>query len=181
MKRSFALKAFRYSGSGKLIRELFTSPTCNIDGIISGYNEEGSKTVTPRRASAKLDFRLVPDQDPSKIYANLKRYLKEEGHSLEIMDFGQEFPVRTDPGSALARTMIASAEQTYGKKPVVMINSPGTQPMAIFTRELGIEECVSAIGVGDHASRAHAPNESVCVENFYTAIDHTRNFLKVFR
>ena len=181
MKRSFALKAFRYSGSGKLIRELFTSPTCNIDGIISGYNEEGSKTVTPRRASAKLDFRLVPDQDPSKIYANLKRYLKEEGHSLEIMDFGQEFPARTDPGSALARAMIASAEQTYGKKPVVMINSPGTQPMAIFTRELGIEECVSAIGVGDRTSRAHAPNESVCVENFYMAIDHTRNFLKVFR
>lgn len=77
--------------------------------------------------------------------------------------------------------MIASAEQTYGKKPVIMINSPGTQPMAIFTRELGIGEGVSAIGAGDHNSRAHAPNESVSVENFYRAMDHTRDFLKVFR
>ena len=181
MKKLFALKAFRYSGSEKLVRELFTSPTCNIDGIISGYNGEGTKTVTPRRASAKLDFRLVPDQDPSKIYGNLKRHLKEKGHNVEIKEFGLEFPVRTDPGSALAKAMIASAEQTYGKKPVIMINSPGTQPMAIFTRELGIGEGVSAIGAGDHNSRAHAPNESVSVENFYRAMDHTRDFLKVFR
>ncbi len=181
MLDSYSLKNFRYTGSEKLVNELFTSPTCNIDGILSGYTSEGSKTVTPRRAMAKMDFRLVPDQDPFRIYESLKKYLKENGHNVEVKDYGLEYPVRTDPDTELAKAMISSAESTYGKKPVIMINSPGTQPMAIFTRELGIGEAVSAIGVGDHNSHAHAPNESVSIDYYYRAIEHTHAFLKAFR
>lgn len=176
-----AQKSLRFTGDRKLVRELFASPTCNIDGIISGYNGEGTKTVTPRKASAKLDFRLVPDQDPVKIYDSLKAHLREKGFKGEVREYGLEFPVRTPPDTNLAKAMIESAQETFGKKPIIMTNSPGTQPMALFTRELNIGEALSAIGPGDKNSRAHAPNESVSVENFYKAIEHTAKFLKIFR
>ncbi len=181
MKKSYTVKYLKFKGKKQLVNELYTSPTCNIDGIHSGYTGEGSKTVTPRKAMLKLDFRLVPNQDPKKILENLKKLLRKNKLSMQVSDFGLEYPVRTSPDSKLAKAMIASAQTTYGKKPIVMINSPGTQPMALFTREVGIKEGVSAIGVGDHASRAHAPNESVPVDNFYRAIDHTKEFLKLFK
>lgn len=180
-RQSISLRNFRFSGSRKLVKELFTSPTCNIDGIVSGYNGEGSKTVTPRKASAKIDFRLVPEQDPAKIYGSLKDLLKERGFKGEVKDYGLEFPVRTPPDTNLAKAMIKSAEDTYGAKPIIMTNSAGTQPMALFTRELNIGEALSAIGVGDRNSRAHAPNESVSLDNFYKAIEHTRKFLSTFQ
>ncbi len=81
----------------------------------------------------------------------------------------------------ISRAMIESAKNVYKKEPIVMINSPGTQPMALFTRNLGIKEAVSAIGVGDNKSRAHAPNESVSVDNFLLSIRHTEKFLEIFR
>ncbi|MCL5783284.1 MAG: hypothetical protein M1476_05185 [Candidatus Thermoplasmatota archaeon] len=87
----------------------------------------------------------------------------------------------TDPDTNIARSMIQSAGLTYGKEPIIMINSPRTQPMAIFTRELGIREGVSAIGVGDLDSRAHTPNESVSFDYFFKTARHTAEFLKLFK
>lgn len=77
--------------------------------------------------------------------------------------------------------MIQSAENTYGAKRIIMTDSVGTQPVAPATGELGIEGALSAIGVRDSGSRAHALNESVSVENFCKAIEYTRKFLKIFR
>ncbi len=177
MKRSYGVKRLRMQGKEALARALFAEPTCNIDGLLSGYVAEGPKTVTPRRAMAKIDFRLVPDQDPAKLFTLLKRHLRACGFGGRISEFGMEYPVRTSVRSRLAVAMISSAESTYGKKPVVQINGAGTQPMGVFTRTLRIPEGVSAIGVGDNRSRAHAPNESVNITNYYKAIEHTYNFM----
>ena len=179
--RPFGLKYLKHTGKSDLVRWLFTKPTMNIDGFLSGYVQEGSKTITPRKAMAKLDFRLVPDQDPRKIFALLENQLRSRGFKGKIKPLGREYPVRTSPVSKLAVAMTESARSVYGKEPIIMINSPGTQPMALFTRNLGIEEAVSAIGVGDQNSRAHAPDESIAVENYFLAIEHTKAFLKSFR
>ncbi|WMT51691.1 MAG: M20/M25/M40 family metallo-hydrolase [Ferroplasma sp.] len=181
MRDSYGLKNFKFNEKDNLIRELFTSPTCNIAGIISGYIEEGTKTVLPAEAMAKIDFRLVPDQDPETIFKSMKGYLHNLGFDLEINALGMENPVRTAPDTELAQKMISSAIQTYGSKPIIMLNSPGTQPMALFTRELGIKNAISAIGVGDNLSKAHAPNESISIENFKLAVEHTKNFLSKFQ
>ena len=178
---SFGLKYLRYDNREDLVKALFGNPTFNLDGMISGYTGEGSKTVTPRKAMAKVDFRLVPDQDPKEIFKLFEKSVRESGFKGEVIPMGLEYPVRTSPESPLARSMIDSAKKVYGKDPIVMINSPGTQPMALFTRNLGIREAVSAIGVGDQQSRAHAPNESVDIDNFFRAVEHTYNFLKEFR
>jgi acetylornithine deacetylase/succinyl-diaminopimelate desuccinylase-like protein len=181
MKSSYGLKNFMFDDKERIIKELFTSPTCNIAGIISGYAGEGAKTVLPAEAKAKVDFRLVPDQDPEIIFDSMKDYLRKMGFDLEMNPLGMEYPVRTAPDTELAQKMISSAIKTYGRKPIIMLNSPGTQPMDLFTRELGIKNAVSAIGVGDNISKAHAPDESVSIENFRLAIEHTKNFLSEFQ
>ena len=181
MKSSYGLKNFMFDEKERIIKELFTSPTCNIAGIISGYTGEGAKTVLPAEARAKVDFRLVPDQDPEIIFDSMKDYLRKMGFGLEMNPLGMEYPVRTAPDTELAQKMISSAIKTYGRKPIIMLNSPGTQPMDLFTRELGIKNAVSAIGVGDNISKAHAPDESISIENFRLAIEHTNNFLSEFQ
>lgn len=177
MTQSYGVKKLRYETKDELARALLAEPTCNIDGMLSGYSGEGPKTVTPRKAMAKVDFRLVPDQDPGKLYESLRKHLSATGFQGKISEFGLEHPVRTSAGSRLAKAMISSARKTYSTKPVVLINGAGTQPMGVFTRTIGIPEGVSAIGVGDNRSKAHAPNESVNVEYFYKAIEHTCNFM----
>lgn len=177
MLQSYGVRRLRYENRDDLVRALLAEPTCNIDGMLSGYVAEGPKTVTPRRAMAKIDFRLVPDQDPHKLFEALKKHLKASGFEGKISQFGLEHPVRTSVRSKVAKAMIASAESTYSRKPVVLINGAGTQPMGVFTRLLGIPDGVSAIGVGDNLSRAHAPNESVAVQNYYKAIEHTESFM----
>src|SRR6266851_7044783 len=83
------------TGTALREREAFT-PTCNIAGLISGYTGEGSKTVLPARAMAKIDFRLVPNQDPQDILAKLQAYLVAEGYSdIRITVFGNAEPVVT--------------------------------------------------------------------------------------
>jgi len=63
----------------ELLRRLYFEPTCTICGISSGYGGPGPKTVIPSSASAKVDFRLVPNQDPWDIVAKLKAHLCEQG------------------------------------------------------------------------------------------------------
>ena len=181
MKSSYGLKNLRFNEKEKIIKELFTSPTCNIAGIVSGYTGRGAKTVLPAEAMAKVDFRLVPYQDPGIIFDSMTRYLHNLGFDLEVNPLGMEYPVRTAPDTELAQKMVSSALKTYGSKPIIMLNSPGTQPMALFTRELGIKNAVSAIGVGDNTSKAHAPDESISIDNFRLAIEHTKNFLSEFK
>ena len=157
------------------LRSLFTEPTCNIDGIISGYVGKGSKTIVPSSVSVKLDFRLVPNQDPKKIFSSLLEHVKNQGFNVEIIEMGLEKPVRTEPNTAVTKAMVSSAKKVYSTEPLIIPNAAGTQPMGLFF-DLGIKEIVSAIGVGTPSSNAHAPNENVKIENFYKAIEHAYEF-----
>src|SRR5690606_23881767 len=74
------LKSFVRGATGNEVKErLIFKPTCNICGITTGYQGPGSKTVLPAKASAKLDFRLVPGQDPEAIIKLLRAHLDEQG------------------------------------------------------------------------------------------------------
>ena len=94
-KTRFGVKHFIKGLTGGVdlrVEEVFT-PTCTICGLTSGYQGPGSKTVLPARASAKVDFRLVPDQDPDDIRKKLRAHLDEHGFSdVQITDLGGEPP-----------------------------------------------------------------------------------------
>jgi len=178
MRKSLGVKELKVTDRKELLTRLYTYPSCNIDGIYSGYTGEGSKTIVPSKAFVKLDFRLVTDQDPYKILESLKDHLNRIGFkgSVKLLDRG-EYPVRTSPNTRIVRVALESAKEVYENEPKIMINSPGTQPMDLFVKTLGIKEVISAIGVGDPDSRAHAPNESIRLENYYKTILHMYKFL----
>src|SRR5256886_5569351 len=91
-------------------------PTCNVCGIESGYNGPGSKTVIPAEATGKIDFRLVPDQDPMKIATLLRAHLDRHGfEDVEFSAEGGEQPYRGPADAPLVRAVAAVAEEAFGR------------------------------------------------------------------
>ncbi|HZW55137.1 MAG TPA: M20/M25/M40 family metallo-hydrolase [Nitrososphaerales archaeon] len=164
IKRNYGVKSFVNRARGLEVKKaLAGKPTCNICGISSGYNGPGPKTVLPNEARAKIDFRLVPDQDPLDLLRKLKRHLNQGGFSdIEVTSIEHERASRTSPKQLISRAAIESAKQLYGpsRPPTVNISSAATGPMYLFDLP-----CI-AIGGGHSESRNHAPNENLRIDQF---------------
>jgi acetylornithine deacetylase/succinyl-diaminopimelate desuccinylase-like protein len=106
-------------GIERLKTHLF-SPTCTICGLVSGYTGTGSKTVLPSEARAKIDFRMVPDQDPNEIVKSLRAHLDANGFSdIAIVELGHERAARTDPDAPVVRAMASAIRTTFQQEPVI--------------------------------------------------------------
>jgi len=153
----------------KLFRRRLFSPTCNISGIISGYTGTGSKTVLPRLASARVDFRLVADQDPDDIFEKLKRHMVKQGFGdIEVTKTGQLWPSRTHPSAAVARTVMISSEMAHQHKVTVTPVHAGSGPSYIFTRNLNLPFAYT--GAATTSSCNHSPNEFVRPQDYVAGI-----------
>jgi acetylornithine deacetylase/succinyl-diaminopimelate desuccinylase-like protein len=165
-------KRFVRGLTGEALKEkLLFQPTCNICGFHSGYGGPGGKTVLPAEAAAKLDFRLVPDQDPYDMLSKLRAHLEAEGFDdVEILVDGPEFPARTDPGDPLVKAVVTSARRVYGVEPVVQPLMAATGPMYELCQRWGLP-AVGA-GIGWAGSRTHSPNENVCLDDLVQGVKH---------
>lgn len=145
------------------LRHLF-EPTATIDGLTSGYEGEGPKTVLPGRAMAKMDFRLVPDQDPDDIFGKLRRHLDSRGFGdITLRKLSGERPARTpvtDPFVGVVRRAVRDA---YGREPIIVPTVAGTGPLYPFVATLGLP--TADIGIGYPETRIHAPNENIRIED----------------
>jgi acetylornithine deacetylase/succinyl-diaminopimelate desuccinylase-like protein len=95
-------------------------PTCTICGLVAGYTGAGSKTVLPAEARAKIDFRMVPDQDPHEIVRLLRAHLDSGGFGdIQIVEMGMERAARSSPDAAVVRAMARATSETYGQAPVI--------------------------------------------------------------
>lgn len=152
------------------VKSLF-EPTCTICGLTAGYQGPGSKTVLPRVASAKVDFRLVPRQDPEKILAAVKSHLVKHGFGdIEVVVHSSEGAARTPLDAPIARVLIETAREIYGVEPSVAPTQAGSGPMHFLVDELGIP--TGSIGVGWHRANNHAPNESIRVDDYFENLKH---------
>ena len=152
-----------------VIEQMLFLPTCNIAGVASGYQGPGSKTVLPADAMAKLDFRLIPDQDPDEVRQQLRRHLDKHGFDkVEILEGEGEKPARSDPSSAIAKTVIESVREMHGE-PVLWPFMPATGPMHPVVSELGVPT-VLPVGVGRPDNRIHAPNENIHAADYINTI-----------
>jgi acetylornithine deacetylase/succinyl-diaminopimelate desuccinylase-like protein len=153
----------------RLVEQLLFTPTCNIAGITTGYQGPGSKTVLPAEATAKLDFRLIPNQDPTDILAKLRRHLDLNGFDkVEILWSDGEKPVRSDPQSRIGTVTSACMRELYGE-PVVWPFMQATGPMHPVVADLGIPT-VMPVGVGRPDNRVHAPNENILIEDYLNTV-----------
>ncbi len=172
-KRIYGIERFVDDLAGfELRRRQAFTPTCNIAGLVSGYTGEGSKTVLSARASAKIDFRLVPDQRPDDILAKLKAHLEAEGYTdIRVTVFGHAEPVVTPIEDAFAQRVLAIAEAFAGKPASVGPISGGTLPLlGALRRHVGVPG-LSAPGDPVYwANGAHAPNEHVRLDDLREAV-----------
>ncbi len=146
------------------LRYLF-EPTATIDGLTSGYEGEGAKTVLPARAIAKMDFRLVPDQDPDDILAKLQRHVDSHGFGdITVRRVSAERPARTpvtDPFVGMVREAVRDA---YDGEPIIAPTMAGTGPLHPFVATLRLP--TADIGIGYPEARIHAPDENIRIEDF---------------
>ena len=166
-------------GGLELRKEMVFVPTCTVCGLTAGYQGDGSKTVLPARASAKVDFRLVPDQRPKEVLEQLRTHLAEVGFSdVEIEWLGGGPPGRTDPDDPFLQLVVNSAEDVYGTPMIIEPLMGGSGPNHAFLHELGLP--VATAGIGYPGTRAHAPNENIVIDNFVRGAKHTARILGKF-
>jgi acetylornithine deacetylase/succinyl-diaminopimelate desuccinylase-like protein len=151
-------------------REIF-EPTCTICGITTGYQGAGQKTVLPARASAKVDFRLVPDQKPEDVVKQLRAHFDAHGfRDIQITVVGAGRPARTAPEHPLVQTLVDAAVDVYGREPLIWPMSGGSGPNYLFAHEIGVP--IVTLGVGYSGSRIHAPNENIRISDFRNGMRH---------
>lgn len=166
LKREYGVDRFVVGRTGlALKRDAIFEPTCTINGIGAGYQGEGAKTVLPCEARAKVDMRLVPDQDPREIAAQLRQYLDEQGfEDVDLRALSSEAPARVHPDDPWVRTVARAAERVYGQRPSITPMMGGSGPIAAFIHHLRVP--VGTIGCGYPGSGAHAPNENLRLDLF---------------
>lgn len=174
----YGLDGFLGGLSGNPLKErLIFGPTCNVDGFHSGYGGPGSKTVLPCEASVKLDFRLVPDQDPARILSLLHAHLDAEGFGdVEIIASGGEHPSAGDPAHPFVQAAARTAERIYGHSPALTPMMSGTGPVHILCGQFGVP--IVTAGVGYAGSRIHAPDEHIYVADFVAGTQYIAALLE---
>lgn len=141
--------------------DLVNGTTMTINGLFSGYEGDGVKTIVPREATAKIDCRLVPDQDPEKIAAAVKAQLAANGFGDVELEYvlGQK-PFRTDLDSPFVQLNVAVAREVYGEAHTKLIpNMAGTGPAYKIGGQLGLP--IVMVGVHYAGSHPHSPNENI--------------------
>lgn len=172
-RQRYGLKGFvsKAQGGVDLRMEEVYLPSCTICGLTSGYQGPGSKTVQPAKASAKVDFRLVPGQTPERTLKLLRAHLDAEGYSdVQITFLGGEAPAFTDPDNPFVKLVVDAALDTYGVPMKIVPMVGGSGPNAVFQETLNVP--IVSSGVGHPGAQAHAPNENMRIDLYLKGAKH---------
>jgi acetylornithine deacetylase/succinyl-diaminopimelate desuccinylase-like protein len=149
------------------LERLWTRPTCEVNGLLSGYTGDGAKTVLPARAMAKVSCRLVPDQDPNEIDRLMRAHVERmtpPGVTVKVSLFNSGPAWRADLSGPLFEAASRALVATFGREPVI-VGDGGSIPIVNgFQRLFGAP--VLLMGFGLPGENAHAPNEWLSIENF---------------
>lgn len=146
------------TGRPALLRFLYDT-TLNINGMWAGYTGEGSKTILPHRATAKVDSRLVPNQTPDQALALIRKHLDAKGYAdIKIRKLSGYPPAQTSVRTPLVQAAIGVYNR-YGRTPAVAPRLAGSAPYYVFTK-LGLPLVAGGLG---HGSGSHAPDEYMVV------------------
>ena len=160
------------------IERVGARPTLEVNGIWGGFTGEGSKTVLPAKASAKISTRLVADQEPGDVHGQLRAYMgayapKEVDWTIRELTHG--------PGAIMDRhspAMMAAVkafEQVFGKAPIFKREGGSVPVVALLQRKLGLDSVMLGFALPDDG--IHGPNERQYLPNFYRGIETYIHFL----
>jgi acetylornithine deacetylase/succinyl-diaminopimelate desuccinylase-like protein len=156
-------------------------PTFEVHGIAGGFTGAGAKTVIPAKAVAKISIRLVPHQDPGKIVASVKAFVKENAPSgvefeVRVLSSGPGLMVNTDHPAI--RVAAKAFSDIFGK-PTVYTRSGGSIPIVgDFAKHLGIPTILMGFGLPDDG--LHSPNEKYKIRNYFDGIRTLAHFFEEY-
>jgi acetylornithine deacetylase/succinyl-diaminopimelate desuccinylase-like protein len=165
-----APKLFGESGYTTLER-VWGRPTLEINGMIGGFTGEGAKTVIPAVSMAKVSMRLVPDQDPDKIFQLFEEYVRKiapKSVEVKVSRLHGGKPWLTAYDSPYVQAAGRAIEKGFGRAPVFCREGGSIPVVSTFQEELGLPSVLFGVGLPDE--NAHAPNEKLDVDNFHNGI-----------
>lgn len=161
-----------------LVERISARPTLDVTGMYGGYIGEGTKTVLPSRAHAKISMRLVPDQDPAEILQLFERFVRSvlpPSITLNILHSGGAKAALVDRDTAPMRAAAAAYEAAYQRPPVFMREGGSIPVVNQFETDLQLPTVLMGFGLpGDHI---HSPNERFYVPNFFKGIETSVHYL----
>lgn len=146
----------------ELLEQYLYSSTLNIDGIWAGHFGPGTKTVLPHEAHARIDIRLVPDQDPDVVLAAVRAHLDRSGYPDVAVEAHDKYDWSQTPMNASIVRAARDAYGSLGHKAEVWPRVGGSLPMCLFTKD-PLRLPALAAGLG-HGAGAHAPDEYMVIE-----------------
>lgn len=163
-KETMKVNAFSHSeeDSTRLVTSLLYTSTLNIDGIWGGYTGEGSKTLLPHKATAKIDIRLVPDQQRDRMLPLIRNHLDSHGYQdiiLRVLDEGYNWS-KVSVHEPVVQAMMRTCSR-FGYEAEVWPHLAGSAPFYLFSEVLGVPYVMGALG---HGARAHSPDEYIVYE-----------------
>jgi acetylornithine deacetylase/succinyl-diaminopimelate desuccinylase-like protein len=155
-------------------------PSLDVNGLWSGYQGEGAKTVLPSKANAKVSMRLVPDQEPKEIARLFKQYVESlapDTVKVHVKEHHGGHPAVTDLNFYGLQAGAKAFEDIYNTE-VLFSREGGSIPIvADFKRVLGVESILMGFGLTSNA--IHSPNENFAVKDFYRGIKTSARFLEL--
>ena len=171
--------AFGEAGYTTLER-MWARPTCDVNGIVSGYGGEGAKTIIPATATVKVSMRLVPNQDPEQIAASFAKYVAEiapAGVTVEVENLHNANPVLVPRDSEMMQAGMRAIEAGFSAKPV-FIREGGSIPI-VGTFQECLKSPVLLLGYGLSTDNIHSPNEKFHLQNFWNGARTTAILMEV--
>jgi acetylornithine deacetylase/succinyl-diaminopimelate desuccinylase-like protein len=168
------------TGAGEnYLEKLLYFPTLNIAGFTSGYGGEGMKTIIPSKAQAKLDMRLVADQDPNDVFEKFKNHV--ESHASKTVDLSVEKlgtmrPQRTPLDHPIREPILAAVATGWSTDPILKPTLGGSLPTAVFADQLDIP-CVT-VPYANSDENNHSPDENLSLACFRNGILTTTELLR---
>jgi acetylornithine deacetylase/succinyl-diaminopimelate desuccinylase-like protein len=162
-----------------VLERTWARPTLDVNGALGGFTGEGSKTVIPARAMAKVSMRLVPRQDPAQILARFEQYVAQlcpPGITATVRPLGLAMPVSLPADTPAMRAAAAALQDTF-EVPAALTRMGGSIPVVeTFLSAAGIPSVLAGFGLPD--DNLHAPNEKFHLPNFFAAARFAAHFLE---
>ena len=181
LRKEIGAQALTGESEYTVLERIWSRPTLEVHGIAGGFTGAGAKTVIPAEATAKVSFRLVPNQDPDKIVASFRKFVAERtpaGVLAEVKLLSGGPACVVDPEHPAIRVAASAFEETFARE-TVFVRSGGSIPIVgDFATHLGIPTILMGFGLPDDG--LHSPNEKFAVENFYKGIHTVAHFLEKY-
>ncbi|MBM3470542.1 MAG: dipeptidase [Armatimonadetes bacterium] len=164
-----------------ILERLWARPTLDVHGIAGGFTGTGMKTVIPSCATAKVSMRLVPDQNPERVFKQLERFVRRHappGVRVDVRHLASSPPVLVSSDAPPVRAAARSLEAVFGVPPVYVRSGGSIPAVSAFDRTLKAPAVLMGFGLPD--DNLHAPNEKFALVNFRQGIEATIRFFHEF-